>query len=870
MQMHTTLGVKIIDKAHLEEHRCCAQILWMRSQLTDYGLKFNKIPLYCDNKSAIALCCNNVQHSRSKHIDVRYHFIKEQVENEVVELYFVRTEYQLADIFTKALPQERFNFLVEILVLVHHQQASYQFKIGKKRFTLNIKVFREICHGLPNQDFDKLPDIKKQEKMYYPRFTKAVIYHFITKDKTIFMRNRLFMHNAQDDCVLSTMILVSKSEDFQVYGALLPRVMKNQKIQNSRSNKTYLAYATRVATLKKERKFKKPASPSKKKTFVTVEEEEPEPAKKVLPFKKPSRKQSTGETTIHQEGGSCDGTGPKLGVPDEPKGKSINTDKGTGLKPKVPDMSKADSSKSGDEPQQADDERTNSENQETNDDEEEFNDEFQHTPLNYVPTNDETNDKSNDVDEEEYDRIDKELYGDVNVHLTDAEQDDGNEDDADITNAAQYVVHATTTATPAIQNTTTKVPSFSSSHSVSSNYTSAFLNLENLQSTKTEVVSMLDINVQHEVTCTSLLLTIHVSVIPEHTVFNPSEIVTTAPTITITSLLSSLFSTLPQSIPIPTPTNTEAATSTPTNSFQQSNLQVPNAVKEYIGTSLDDALYKVLQKHSADIAKEHSVPAEIIERLRQQYVPQKISHEVIPSLQEIKVKCLRLLESKLEEKKRLKAEKDPSTPYLPYIRDGDIPLLELTKDRVVPLAGVYDRGNAAAMGVDDEAQALVADKPKKFRKRKTVEGAVGSGLPPKKLRGNQGTSGDAAAITARKYFAALQDLLDKSTLAAEIDNHSRNHPDVWTKRPIKRFVISSDTPHNSNANAIGDEVSSAVRCIVPRSTILIPGVYATISTLVVADISILQPRAVNEPTRASIIADSNFVANLDPDDTGPS
>ncbi|GKD37947.1 retrovirus-related pol polyprotein from transposon TNT 1-94 [Tanacetum coccineum] len=85
------------------------------SQLTDYGLKFNKISLYCDNKSAIALCCNNVQHSRSKHINVRYHFIKEQVENGVVELYFVKTEYQLADIFTKALPQERFNFLVKKL-----------------------------------------------------------------------------------------------------------------------------------------------------------------------------------------------------------------------------------------------------------------------------------------------------------------------------------------------------------------------------------------------------------------------------------------------------------------------------------------------------------------------------------------------------------------------------------------------------------------------------------------------------------------------------------------------------------------------------------------------------------------------------------
>nr|GFA09565.1 uncharacterized mitochondrial protein AtMg00810-like [Tanacetum cinerariifolium] len=57
---------------------CCAQILCMRSQLSDYGLVFNKFPMYCDNKSAIALCCNNVQHSRSKHIDIRYHFIKEQ------------------------------------------------------------------------------------------------------------------------------------------------------------------------------------------------------------------------------------------------------------------------------------------------------------------------------------------------------------------------------------------------------------------------------------------------------------------------------------------------------------------------------------------------------------------------------------------------------------------------------------------------------------------------------------------------------------------------------------------------------------------------------------------------------------------------
>ncbi|GJR12250.1 retrovirus-related pol polyprotein from transposon TNT 1-94 [Tanacetum coccineum] len=99
------------------DHAGCqdTRLLWMRSQLTDYGLGFNKIPMYCDNKSAIALYCNNVQHSRSKHIDIRFYFIKEHVENGVIELYFVNTKYQLADIFTKALGRERIEFLINKL-----------------------------------------------------------------------------------------------------------------------------------------------------------------------------------------------------------------------------------------------------------------------------------------------------------------------------------------------------------------------------------------------------------------------------------------------------------------------------------------------------------------------------------------------------------------------------------------------------------------------------------------------------------------------------------------------------------------------------------------------------------------------------------
>nr|GFC94624.1 retrovirus-related Pol polyprotein from transposon TNT 1-94 [Tanacetum cinerariifolium] len=87
----------------------------MRTQLTDNGFHFDKIPMYCDSKAAISISCNPIQHSRTKHIDVHYHFIKEKVKKGIVELFFVGTEYQLADLFTKALTVERFQYLVRRL-----------------------------------------------------------------------------------------------------------------------------------------------------------------------------------------------------------------------------------------------------------------------------------------------------------------------------------------------------------------------------------------------------------------------------------------------------------------------------------------------------------------------------------------------------------------------------------------------------------------------------------------------------------------------------------------------------------------------------------------------------------------------------------
>ena len=90
---------------------CCAQLLWMRQTLSDFGCEYTKIPLLCDNESAIKLANNSVQHSRTKHIDIRHHFLRDHETKGDIALSHVRTDKQLADIFTKPLNEQRFYFL---------------------------------------------------------------------------------------------------------------------------------------------------------------------------------------------------------------------------------------------------------------------------------------------------------------------------------------------------------------------------------------------------------------------------------------------------------------------------------------------------------------------------------------------------------------------------------------------------------------------------------------------------------------------------------------------------------------------------------------------------------------------------------------
>ena len=92
----------------------------MRNQLGDYGLQLEKIPIFCDNTSAIAITENPIQHSTTNHIDIRYHLIREHLINDTVELHFVPSEKQLADIFPKPLDESTFTRLVSDLGMLNY------------------------------------------------------------------------------------------------------------------------------------------------------------------------------------------------------------------------------------------------------------------------------------------------------------------------------------------------------------------------------------------------------------------------------------------------------------------------------------------------------------------------------------------------------------------------------------------------------------------------------------------------------------------------------------------------------------------------------------------------------------------------------
>jgi len=102
------VSISTAEAEYIAAGSCCTQILWLKQTLKDYGIHVKKIPLLCDNESAIKIAHNPVQHSRTKHIDIRHHFLRDHVQREDIVISHVRTEEQLADIFTKPLDEKRF------------------------------------------------------------------------------------------------------------------------------------------------------------------------------------------------------------------------------------------------------------------------------------------------------------------------------------------------------------------------------------------------------------------------------------------------------------------------------------------------------------------------------------------------------------------------------------------------------------------------------------------------------------------------------------------------------------------------------------------------------------------------------------------
>lgn len=110
---------------------CCTQMLWFKQQLRDYNVKVEAVPIFCDNNSAIAITQYPVHHSRTKHIDIRHHFIGYHVEKKNVSISYVGTNIQLADMFTKPLQDVRFKKLCLQLGLLELEETTHEYKKDK-------------------------------------------------------------------------------------------------------------------------------------------------------------------------------------------------------------------------------------------------------------------------------------------------------------------------------------------------------------------------------------------------------------------------------------------------------------------------------------------------------------------------------------------------------------------------------------------------------------------------------------------------------------------------------------------------------------------------------------------------------------------
>jgi hypothetical protein len=106
-----SVSLSTAEAEYIAAGHCCAQLLWMRQTLRDYGYKLSKVPILCDNESAIRMAYNPVEHSRTKHIDTRHHFLRDHQQKGDIEIAYVNTKNQLVDTYIKPLDEKTFSKL---------------------------------------------------------------------------------------------------------------------------------------------------------------------------------------------------------------------------------------------------------------------------------------------------------------------------------------------------------------------------------------------------------------------------------------------------------------------------------------------------------------------------------------------------------------------------------------------------------------------------------------------------------------------------------------------------------------------------------------------------------------------------------------
>ena len=113
-----SVSLSIAEAEYIAIGSCCSNLLWMKKFLSDYGISQDTMVVYCDNSSAINISKNPVQHFKTKHLEIRYHFIRDLVERKILSLEYIPTERQNADIFTKPLDRSKFESLCQVIGVI--------------------------------------------------------------------------------------------------------------------------------------------------------------------------------------------------------------------------------------------------------------------------------------------------------------------------------------------------------------------------------------------------------------------------------------------------------------------------------------------------------------------------------------------------------------------------------------------------------------------------------------------------------------------------------------------------------------------------------------------------------------------------------